>query len=112
MDTIPHDPTAGIYPSPPDYVHALEVRGATGTLYVAGTMGLDAQGAAGADLAIRVALVWRNIRTILAAAGMAVRKIVRITSYLRDVSYAEANAAARIAALDGRVVPTAVTAAA
>lgn len=32
--------------------------------------------------------------------------IVRITSYLRDPAYAEANAAARIKALGGRAVPT------
>jgi enamine deaminase RidA (YjgF/YER057c/UK114 family) len=31
---------------------------------------------------------------------------VRLTSYLRDASYAQANAAARVAALGGRVVPT------
>jgi hypothetical protein len=32
--------------------------------------------------------------------------IVRLTSYLRDASYAEENARARIAALGGRAVPT------
>ena len=37
---------------------------------------------------------------------MTVDNIVRLTSYLRDASYAEANAAARVAALGGRVVPT------
>ena len=37
---------------------------------------------------------------------MTVDNIVRLTSYLTDASYAEANAAARVAALDGRAVPT------
>ena len=37
---------------------------------------------------------------------MSVANIVRITSYLRDASYAEANQNARVAALGGRVVPT------
>jgi enamine deaminase RidA (YjgF/YER057c/UK114 family) len=37
---------------------------------------------------------------------MTVANIVRLTSYLRDASYAEANAAARVAALGGRAVPT------
>jgi enamine deaminase RidA (YjgF/YER057c/UK114 family) len=37
---------------------------------------------------------------------MTVDNIVRSTSYLRDPSYAEANAAARAAALGGRLVPT------
>jgi enamine deaminase RidA (YjgF/YER057c/UK114 family) len=37
---------------------------------------------------------------------MTVDAIVRLTSYLRDASYAKANAAAQVAALGGRVVPT------
>jgi len=35
-----------------------------------------------------------------------VGNIVRLTSYLRDAWYAEANAGARIAVLGGRAVPT------
>jgi len=84
----------------------MEVRGAARMLYVAGTMGLDAQGVPGADLDTQLTLIWNNIRTILAAAGMTTANIVRLTSYLRDAAYAEANAAARTAALAGNVVPT------
>jgi len=106
MQTVAHNPTDGIYPATPDYIHALEVRQPNRILYVAGTMGLDAQGVPGTTLEQQLALIWSNIRTILASAGMTVRNIVRITSYLRDPAYAEANQAARIAALDGHVVPT------
>ena len=69
-------------------------------------MGLDAGGTPGSTLEEQLELIWSNIRTILASAGMTVDNIVRLTSYLRDASYAEANAAARVAALAGRVVPT------
>ncbi|MGO4128777.1 RidA family protein [Inquilinus sp. YAF38] len=106
MQTIPRNPTDGIYPATPDYIHALEVRQPDRILYVAGTMGLDAQGVPGATLDAQLALIWSNIRTILASANMTMRNIVRITSYLCDPAYAEANQAARIAALDGHVVPT------
>lgn len=106
MQTVPHNPTSGIYPATPDYIHALEVRQPNRILYVAGTMGLDVQGVPGATLEQQLALIWSNIGTILASAGMTVRNIVRITSYLRDPAYAEANQAARLAALDGHVVPT------
>ena len=51
-------------------------------------------------------LIWANIRTILASAGMSVDNIVRLTSYLRDAAYAEANARARTSALGGRLIPT------
>ncbi len=106
MQLIPHSPVEGVYPATDDYVHAMEVRGAQRLLFVAGTMGLDPSGKPGATLDEQLDLVWANIRAILASAGMTVDNIVRLTSYLRDASYAEANATARVAALGGRVVPT------
>jgi len=84
----------------------MEVRDAQRLVFVAGTMGLDRHGVPGATLADQLALVWSNIRAILASAAMTVDNIVRVTSYLRDASYAEANAEARAAALGGRAVPT------
>ncbi|MEV2211442.1 RidA family protein [Streptomyces sp. NPDC050997] len=106
MELVPHNPTEGVYAATDDYVHAMEVRGAGRLLFVAGTMGLDPAGKPGADLAEQLELIWSNIRAILTSAGMTVDNIVRLTSYLRDPAYAEANAAARTAALGGRRVPT------
>ncbi len=106
MKVIPHSPEAGIYPATPDYLHALEVRNPSRFLYVSGTMGLDERGIAGKTVADQLELIWSNLRTILASADMSVDTIVRVTSYLRDPSYAEANQNARVAALNGRVGPT------
>jgi 2-iminobutanoate/2-iminopropanoate deaminase len=106
MQTVAHNPTGGIYPAVGDYIHALEVRGAGRLLFVAGTMGLDPDGVAGATLADQLRLIWSNIRAILASADMTVDNVVRVTSYLRDASYADVNAEARIKALGGRLVPT------
>jgi 2-iminobutanoate/2-iminopropanoate deaminase len=106
MELLPHNPTEGVYPATLDYIHAMEVRGAERLLFVSGTMGLDSGGTPGATLGEQLELLWSNIRAILAAAGMTVDNIVRLTSYLRDASYAEANAAARAAALNGRLIPT------
>jgi 2-iminobutanoate/2-iminopropanoate deaminase len=106
METLIHDPAGGIYPTGDDYVHALELRDAGRLLLVSGTMGLDPGGAAGASLAEQLDLVWSNLRAILASAGMTTDNIVRVTSYLRDAAYVEPNAAARVAALGGRAVPT------
>lgn len=106
MKTIVRNPTEGVYPATGDYVHALEVQGAQRLLFVAGTMGLDASGVPGKTLEAQLDLIWSNLRAILASAGMTVDNIVRLTSYLTDPAYAEANAAARIAALGGRAVPT------
>ena len=106
VELVAHDPATGVYASTSDYVHAMEVRNAQRLLFVAGTMGLDEAGAPGATLEEQLRLVWANIRAILASAGMTVDSIVRLTSYLRDAAYAEANAAARMQALGGRPVPT------
>jgi enamine deaminase RidA (YjgF/YER057c/UK114 family) len=75
-------------------------------VYVSGTMGLDTGGVAGGTLEGQLGLVWSNLRVILASAEMTVANIIRVTSYLRDAAYAEENQNARVAALEGRVVPT------
>jgi enamine deaminase RidA (YjgF/YER057c/UK114 family) len=106
METIVRNPTDGVYPATDDYVHALEVRGAQRLLFVSGTMGLDAAGNPGKTLEEQLELIWSNIRAILASADMTLDNVVRLTSYLTDQDYAEANAAARIAALGGRAIPT------
>ncbi len=106
MKAIIHNPTAGIYPATGDYVHALEVNGAERLLFVSGTMGLDPTGKPGGGLTEQLDLIWNNIRTILASAGMTTDNIVRLTSYLREAEYADANAEARSRALGDRRVPT------
>lgn len=106
MPFIVRNPVDGIYAATDDYVHALEVTGPSRLLFVAGTMGLDAKGRAPEGLDAQLALVWSNIRRILAEAGMTTDNIVRLTSYLRDPAYAQANQNARLAALGDRRVPT------
>lgn len=106
MNTVVRNPASGVYAATPDYVHAVEVQNPARFLFVSGTMGLDSFGVAGKTLAEQLELVWSNIRTILASAEMTVENVVRVTSYLREAGFAEANRDARVAALNGRVVPT------
>jgi 2-iminobutanoate/2-iminopropanoate deaminase len=106
VKTSIHDPAEGLYPTTPDYVHALEVSESRRLLFVAGTMGLEIDGTPGEGLNRQLELVWSNIRRILDEAGMTVDNIVRITSYLTDPSFAGPNAEARVVALGGRPVPT------
>ncbi|MBX3498338.1 MAG: RidA family protein [Alphaproteobacteria bacterium] len=106
MQTTSINPADGIYPTTSDYVHAIEVRDIRRFLFVSGTMGLGRDGHAPGGLDEQLSLVWANLRRILAEAGMTVDNIVRLTSYLRDASYAEANQSARLRALGGRRIPT------
>lgn len=105
MQMTPRNPVKGIYPAT-DYSHAMELAGAARLLFVSGTMGLDEKSKAADGLEAQLALIWKNIGTILADAGMTVDNIVRLTSYLRDAAFAEANMKARLRALNGRRIPT------
>jgi len=106
MKSVIRNPTVGIYAATSDYVHALEVVDPGRILFVSGTMGLDQHGVAGRTLEEQLELIWSNIRTILASADMSIDNIVRLTSYLRDPAYADANGAARGRALGERRIPT------
>ncbi|EJZ22183.1 RidA family protein [Rhizobium sp. Pop5] len=106
MEMIERNPASGLYATSPDYIHALEVRHPSRLLFVSGTMGLDQQGMAAADLDGQLELIWSNLRAILASAEMTVDNIVRLTSYLRDGASMEVNQNARLRALNGRAVPT------
>jgi enamine deaminase RidA (YjgF/YER057c/UK114 family) len=97
---------SNIYPAVGDYCHAMEITHPDRFLFVSGTMGLAPDGAPGKTLDEQLTLVWSNIRTILASAGMSVDNIVRLTSYLTSPAQAESNARARVDALGGRLVPT------
>jgi len=106
LELVPHNPSDGVYSTGGDWVHAMEVRHAERLLFVSGTMGLRPDFAAPDTLEEQLECVWNNLRAILASAGMTVDNIVRLTSYLRDAAYAEANAEARIRALGERRIPT------
>jgi enamine deaminase RidA (YjgF/YER057c/UK114 family) len=106
MLLIPHDPDEGVYTTGGDWIHGLEVRGAVRMLFVSGTMGLRPDFTAPRSLDEQLECVWNNLRTILASASMSVDNIVRLTTYLRDADFAEANARARIRALGNRRIPT------
>ena len=80
MQEIVHNPVDDIYAATPDYVHALEVRRPERWLYVAGTMGLSADGSAPKTLEEQLERIWANIRVILAQANMTTDNIVRLES--------------------------------
>ncbi|MFL6116123.1 MAG: RidA family protein [Catenulispora sp.] len=107
MELVEHSPAEGIYaPVGGEYSHAVEVRNPTRFLYTSGTMGLDPQGVAGRDIKAQIALVWDNLRRLLASADMTVDNVVRVVQYIRDPDYDEPVTRARVDALGGRLVPT------
>ena len=80
-----HNPAAMFAPVGP-YCHGLEVVQPTRFLFTSGTMGLDKEGRAPDGIEAQLELAWTNLRAILAAAGMDVGNIVKVTTFLADRS--------------------------
>ncbi len=79
--------TKAILPNPAfdqklTYSPAIEVTGATRTLYISGQVGVDANGVIPAGITEQSQLVWENMLAVLAAAGMSVANIVKLTTFL------------------------------
>ena len=107
MQMKTHDPSAIFAPVGP-YTHGLEVVEARRLLFITGTMGLDKNGKALAGIEAQCAQAWRNIGAILEDTGMSMSNLAKVTCYLADRSYREANMKARAAALGDHRVATVV----
>jgi enamine deaminase RidA (YjgF/YER057c/UK114 family) len=87
-------PEAGIHPLPWPYSHGVRVGN---TLFIAGQVALDEElrlvGVGDPEAQARQ--TWRNIQTVVEAAGGKVTDVVRVTTYLADASHVEALHTAR-----------------
>lgn len=66
------------------YSQAVEVTGATRTLYISGQVGLGIDGAIPTDTAAQAAIVWANLAAQLRAAGMGIENLVKITTIVAN----------------------------
>jgi 2-iminobutanoate/2-iminopropanoate deaminase len=64
------------------YTQAIEVTGATRTLYISGQIGQRMDGSIPADIAEQTRLAWQNLEAQLKAAGMTLDNLVKITTIL------------------------------
>ena len=83
------EPAKGIHPLPWPYSHGIRVGD---TLYVAGQVALDENlrlvGPGDAEEQARQ--TWRNIKTVVEAAGGKVTDVVRVTTYVADLADVDA----------------------
>jgi 2-iminobutanoate/2-iminopropanoate deaminase len=97
MAESPHTPIepTGIY-APATYAHAMR---AGDTLYVAGQVARDADGAlvAPGDAAAQAEVVFANLGAVLTAAGAKPEYVVKVTTYLVDPEDGAAVGRARLA---------------
>jgi len=82
-------PEAGIHPLPWPYSHGVKVGP---LLFVAGQVALDEQlrivGPGDAEAQARQ--TWRNIKTVVEAAGGKISDVIRVTTYVADLADIEA----------------------
>lgn len=81
------------------YSQAVEVTGATRTLYLSGQLGIATDGTCPAGMAEQAELAWRNIGAQLAAADLTFQNIVKMTFIIPDRADLAAARPARDAAL-------------
>lgn len=82
------------YPVHPFYSQAVEAKAATRTLYVAGQIGVGADGTFPADIAGQTSNALANLVNVLAAADMTPADVVKFTIYLTDAANMDAFGAA------------------
>jgi 2-iminobutanoate/2-iminopropanoate deaminase len=73
------------------YAQAVEISGATRTLFISGQIPVDVKGECPADFTAQARLAWRNVTAQLAAADMGVENLVKVTTFLSDRKYALEN---------------------
>ncbi len=64
------------------YSHGIELPPDTRLLYIAGQLGVTAEGKFGADIASQADQAWRNLGAVLESAGMGYEDIVKVNHYL------------------------------
>jgi 2-iminobutanoate/2-iminopropanoate deaminase len=83
-----------VHPPVADYVHQIEVGAGGRWLVISGQIGMRADGSLPEDPVEQVTVALENLRRNLAAAGMDVTNVVKLTTYLVGDVDAKARAAA------------------
>ena len=89
-------PVEGAYPQ------AVEVTGPSRWLYLSGQIPVAPDGSLSPDFTAQCEQVWDNVETQLAAAGMTLDNLVKVTTFLSDRCYALENREVRMRRLSGR----------
>lgn len=77
------------------YSQAILASGSGQHLYVAGQVGVRADGTSANGFAEQAEVVWQNITSILDAAGMQAAHLVKVVTYVTDATNATALASVR-----------------
>jgi len=94
-----------VLPAPADarlpYSPGVLACGLVRTLYISGQVGIEASGAVPASFEAQVRAAFRNLEAVLAAAGMGLADLAKVTAYLTDPADYAAYGALRTELLKG-----------
>ena len=93
----------GSPPTQGEYPQAVEVMGAERWLFLSGQIPVAPDGALAADFESQCRQVWANVEAQLAAAGMTLDNLVKVTTFLSDRRFALENRKVRLEVLSGRM---------
>ncbi|TCO38627.1 enamine deaminase RidA (YjgF/YER057c/UK114 family) [Kribbella antiqua] len=83
-------------PATGNYTHGLVVDGAERMVFVSGQVPWgNEQGRVPESFEAQCRMVWRNVLAVLGEAGMGVRNLVKVTTYLSDRKYRALNSKLR-----------------
>jgi enamine deaminase RidA (YjgF/YER057c/UK114 family) len=71
---------------PPGYTHVVEITGPARIIYLAGQLGFTADGKLPPDFRGQTVNAFENVKNGLAAVGLQFKDVVKINSYLVDIS--------------------------
>ncbi|MGW3353094.1 RidA family protein [Nonomuraea rubra] len=78
-----------------NYTHGTLVAGVRRAVFVSGQVPWSRQGSVPGDFDSQCRLTWRNVLAVLAEAGMGIQNLAKVTTYLSDRRYREANSRIR-----------------
>jgi enamine deaminase RidA (YjgF/YER057c/UK114 family) len=90
-----------IRPTELSYAQAYLVEGARRMLFISGQVPADAQGSVPPGFDAQCRLAWGNVEAHLRAAGMTVADLAKVTIFLADRRYRQANTTIRHEVLKG-----------
>jgi enamine deaminase RidA (YjgF/YER057c/UK114 family) len=96
----PLDP-ADLPESGPAYTHGTVVSGARRLVFVSGQPPWAVGAPVPESFDAQCRLAWRNVARVLVEAGLSLRNLAKVTVYLSDRRYREANSRIRAEVLDG-----------
>ena len=95
---------------PAAYTQLVEVAGASRMLYVSGQLGTTSDGKlAGADFRAQAVQVFANLETALAAVGASFAEVVKVNSFLADITHLPILREVRAHHLNAAALPASTT---